>query len=161
MQYLTVLAGANFRPAEAKAALKAAADRPAPALNLALERDIDNLYDTNAVKVMLSLQDDDTESGWTTPEFIGFVAKADNTEIAMLLDLVEGRVSSLPHLVAFGHIPELERCEIVDFANGVLKPTIVIEFSTGYEVGTVVKSRDDEDEDGEEDYLPNDIRGED
>lgn len=72
MEILTSLAGLNFRPASAKEAVDA--------LNLGdeltLERDPTNEYDSNAVRVI------DPASG----EFIGFIPKVDNAEIAQALD---------------------------------------------------------------------------
>lgn len=69
-QVIFALAGLSFRPAEAKEAVDA--------LNIGhdvtLERDPENEYDSNAVKVI------------TEGVFVGFVPKADNFEIASHLD---------------------------------------------------------------------------
>lgn len=72
MEILTSLAGLNFRPASAKEAV----DAIAVGDELTLERDPTNEYDSNAVRVI------DPASG----EFIGFIPKVDNTEIAQALD---------------------------------------------------------------------------
>ncbi len=50
-------------------------------------------------------------------------------------------------LVAPDHTPTVDRVEIIDWVSGDKKPTIVIEVSTGYEVGTVVRSPDAADDD--------------
>jgi hypothetical protein len=70
--FITTLAGANFRPADAKAVLL----ELEVGANVRLEREASNPYDSNAIRVIEPI------SG----EFIGFVAKADNPEIADLLD---------------------------------------------------------------------------
>lgn len=64
------LAGLNFRPKSAKdvvAELEIGAE-------VTLERDPENQYDYNAVKVIVG------------DEFVGFIPKADNSEIASWLD---------------------------------------------------------------------------
>lgn len=143
MQFVTVLAGANFRPAESREALKTLTKGTA----LRLEREASNPYDANAVRV---IADVGTADEGVVEHFIGFVAKADNAEIAMLLDGEPGDGDD--PLFAEGHTPEVTRCEILDFVSGPLKPTIVIEISTGFELGTLVTS--DDDEDGDDEFLP-------
>lgn len=76
MEILTNLTGVSFRPAEAKEAVK----RLSIGDELGLERDPNNQYDSNAVKVV-TLDTEDEEG-----QFIGFIPAADNTEIAAHLD---------------------------------------------------------------------------
>jgi hypothetical protein len=64
------LAGLSFRPASAKAAV---AELEVGA-EVFLERDPENQYDYNAVKVLVG------------EEFVGFVPKVDNQELASHLD---------------------------------------------------------------------------
>lgn len=82
------LVGTSFRPAEAKEIVKAASIGD----EYRLERDAENAYDDNAIKVM---SDD---------EHIGFVPKTDNADLAAEMDLnpevprtytVIGRLSTL------------------------------------------------------------------
>lgn len=68
MEILTSLAGLSFRPASAKQAVDEL--EIGDALNL--EADFENPYDQNAVKVV------DPKSS----EFIGFIPKTDNWEVA-------------------------------------------------------------------------------
>lgn len=71
MQIVCTLAGANFRPAEAKEALRAATHGTV----LGLEPDPDNEYDANAVKVLLD------------QHFVGFLPQRSNAVVSkMLLD---------------------------------------------------------------------------
>lgn len=142
MQFIIVLAGANFRSAEDRFALKSLAKGAA----LRLEREPTNAYDKNAVKVIVDLG---TADSGIVEHFIGFVPASNNPEIAAMLDgnNLEGE------LFAPGHTPTVDRCEIIDFVSGPLKPTIVIEISTGFELGTLVRSDRDADEDGDEDFL--------
>lgn len=70
----TILAGANFRPAEAKECLKSLSIGD----QVFLEADPDNEYDSNAVKI-IALDEEGNE------HFIGFVAKTDNSAIAEYL----------------------------------------------------------------------------
>ncbi len=72
----TVLAGANFRPSEARAVCKALqiGDK------VFLEADPFNEYDSNAVKVLADSGTDEEDI------FIGFVAKADNSAVAAALE---------------------------------------------------------------------------
>ncbi len=139
MQFITVLAGASFRPAEAKAALKAVDGTE----TLRLEAEPTNPYDVNAVKVIM------TAAG--VDHVIGYVPRTDNYELSLLLQGIQNPDADSP-LFAEGHTPEVTRCEILDFVSGPLKPTIVIEVSTGFELGTLVRS--DTDGDGDEDFLP-------
>lgn len=141
MQYVTILAGHSFRPQEAKAALSFLE----PGAALRLERDPANPYDPSAIKII------DNEFS----EFIGFVAAADNKDLAMILDARTGDSSAERYgLIQPGHEPQVTRCEILDFTHGRTKPTIVIEVTTGFELGTLVRGPD-EDGSGEPDYLPN------
>jgi hypothetical protein len=145
MQFIIVLAGANFRSAEARASLKSLAK----GASLSLARDPTNAYDKNAVKVLVRGVDAELNE---SEIFLGFIPAASNPEIAALLDgrNIEGE------LFAPGHTPTVDRCEIIDFVSGPLKPTIVIEISTGFELGTLVRSDADTDEDGDADYLVGD-----
>lgn len=149
MQFLTILAGANFRPREAKDALAYAGANA----KLRLEREPTNQWDANAVKVILveTVPDpEDNDASVDIEHHIGYVAKADNQDIATLLD---NEYAVAQGLAAPGHTPQVTRCEVIDFANGFLKPTLVIEISTGFELGTVVKGPD-LDASGEADPLP-------
>jgi len=67
----TTLAGLNFRPAEAKIAV----DNLDIGDKLTLIEDFENPYDSNAVQVV------DPK----TSEFIGFIPKSDNFEIALAI----------------------------------------------------------------------------
>lgn len=72
--FTSTIAGSNFRPAEAKAAL----DNCVVGDTLQLVRDPSNEYDMNAIKLVL--EDDGQE------HFVGFVARKDNQRIAELMD---------------------------------------------------------------------------
>lgn len=76
MELNFTLAGANFRPADAKAFIKEALNRDT---KIVLERDPSNAWDSNAIKVVC--HDDFNE-----PVFIGFVPKSDNAVLAQSLD---------------------------------------------------------------------------
>lgn len=76
MELNITLAGANFRPAEAKDFIKTMLNRDTTVL---LQRDPTNPYDSNAIKIVC-LDDMDDEV------FIGFVPKTDNAVLAMALD---------------------------------------------------------------------------
>lgn len=135
MQYITILAGHSFRPQEAKAALAMLYE----GAQLHLERDPSNPYDPSAIKVI------DNEFS----EFIGFVAAADNKDLALILDAQTGDSSAENYgLIRPGHEPQVIRCEILDFIHGRTKPTIVIEVTTGFELDTTVRE-DNEDDGGE------------
>lgn len=74
MEILTTIAGLTFRPASAKEAV----DNLEIGDELRLEADFDNEYDSNAVKVIVDIDDGDS----SVDEFVGFIPKADNWEIA-------------------------------------------------------------------------------
>lgn len=93
--FLAVMNGANFRPASAKEIIKSLEVGEL----LTLERDPDNAYDENAIKVI------HPDSG----EFIGFVEKDVALELAPLID--DGI--------------EIESVEIVSFV-ATLKPHLKI-----------------------------------
>jgi hypothetical protein len=136
VQFITVLAGHNFRPTECKAAL--AEVRAGAEHTLRLERDPENQYDKNAVKVILTLNGDEY--------FIGFVAGPDAQDLSPIL-------ASAPGTVAEGHTAEVTDCRILDWTSGDKKPTILIEVSTGWEVDTEVNESEaegDDDEDGQD-----------
>lgn len=71
MQLSFILAGANFRPKEAKDYIK---EEMGPGSPIRLEREATNAYDSNAIKI---LSDD---------IFIGYVPKSDNSVLAQYLD---------------------------------------------------------------------------
>lgn len=71
MQLYITLAGANFRPKEAKDYIKADLH---PGSVCTLEREPDNPYDSNAVKIICD------------GVFIGYVPRTDNAVLAMALD---------------------------------------------------------------------------
>jgi len=139
LQFITILAGANFRPADAKAVLRELES----GAQLRLERDPENAYDSNAVKVLY--EEPLVEGEGIREHFIGFVAKADNPVIAAMLDGEPGDPDA-PYF-AEGHTPEVTRCEILDFVSGDLKPTIVIEIHDGFELGTLVRGEGADDSD--------------
>ena len=148
MQFITVLAGHNFRPTECKVAL-AEARRGETPYALRLERDEANAYDGNAIKVIMAMGGEEY--------FIGFVASPDAYQLAPYLDNDQDRRDNDGNpLWTEDHVPQVERCEILDWVSGDKKPTIVIEVSTGYELGTLVRGPDDADEDGDEDFLSGD-----
>lgn len=70
MEFLTSIVGVNFRPADAKQAVRdlAVGDE------VYLEPEPDNAYDTNAIKVLTA---DDT--------FIGYIPRSENFEIGEAL----------------------------------------------------------------------------
>jgi len=149
MQFITILAGHNFRPAECKVAL--AEIKRGMAHTLYLERDRENAYDANAIKV---LADIGTEDNGPQEYFIGFIAGPDAALIAPYLDATDPDDEDEPRW-ADDYEPQVERVAILDWVSGDKKPTLVIEISTGFEVGTLV-SGPDEDGDGDEDFLPSD-----
>lgn len=93
MQFTSPLMGASFRPAEVKEQIKLLEVGD----TLVLERDPENQYDANAIKIL--------KNG----EFLGFVAKEIAGEIAPLLD--EGAEAAV---------------EVIGMA-GTLKPHLQIE----------------------------------
>lgn len=72
MRVETMLVGVNFRPRSAKLAVEYLKSEAL----LRLERDAENPYDINAIKVI------EPESG----EFIGFIKRTDNTDMALVMD---------------------------------------------------------------------------
>lgn len=98
MQIITQLVGVNFRPAEAKAIVKELAIGD----TLSLLRDPFNEYDSNAVKVMKAIGDEGAA------EFIGFIARVDNPEIA-------------DHLDQGGEY----KCEVID-TTSMMKPSLKV-----------------------------------
>lgn len=80
IRYLTNLAGLNFRPAEAKDLVLMLE----PGAQINLEREPQNQYDENAIKVLATLDDpEDDTAEWT---FIGYVEKLVNGPLAKDLD---------------------------------------------------------------------------
>lgn len=120
MQFQAALMGVNFRGKEI-AALVAALPI---GTQFTLERDPENQYDANAVKVIYSGEDED--------QFVGFVAKEVAEEIAPLLD--SGYEGS---------------AKIIDFL-GTIKPNLEIELTVPSGMSDDEES-DDEDEESEED----------
>lgn len=150
MQFIVILAGAQFRPKETREFLLTLS----PGFtDLHLERDPSNPYDSNAVRVVAKeiLLSDDAP----VEHFIGFVPKVNNFDISLLLKARDGEPADAIEagLISPGHVPQIERIEILDFVSAPLKPTIIIEISTGWEVGTLVQG-EDADGDGEGDFLP-------
>lgn len=147
MQFITILAGHNFRPAECKQAL--AEIRAGAEHTLLLERDAGNPYDVNAIKVVAKMvrNTDEPDGVYFEDFFIGFVAGPDAIILAPYLDNTASSDDVAP-----GHTPTVDRVEIIDWVSGDKKPTIVIEVSTGFELGTLV-SGPDADQDGDDDYL--------
>jgi hypothetical protein len=74
MNFLSPLMGVNFRGAEIRELVKALPI----GTTFTLERDPENQYDANAIKVIYSAEDED--------HFVGFVAKEVAEELAPLLD---------------------------------------------------------------------------
>lgn len=150
MQFITQLAGHQFAKADAKAAL--AEVRMGTPYSLILKRDPENAYDPNAIQVHLKLD------GNTERHMIGHVAAADGTakQLAPYLDNDQDARENFGNpLWTEDHIPQVDRCEILDWVSGDKKPTLVIEVSTGYELGTLVNG-DDDDEDLNREPLPGD-----
>lgn len=128
MQLVTHLVGANFRGPAAKEVLRTSG----VGTTGTLVRDADNAYDANAVQVHID------------GVFVGFVPAKDNGELANLLD-ANSEFEGV--LFAEGHTPTVTRCEILDFHNGDLKPTLVIEVDDGFALGTIVRTEGDKDDD--------------
>jgi hypothetical protein len=99
MELNITLAGANFRPADAKDFIKTMLNRDTKVL---LQRDPTNAYDSNALKIVC-LDDMDDEV------FIGFVPKTDNAVLAMALD-ADGEYS-IQHTGFIGTIQPTFRIE--------------------------------------------------
>lgn len=74
-RYLTNLAGLSFRPAEAKACVRALEEGQ----EVELVREPTNAYDPNAIKILT--RDENGEK-----QFIGYVEKLANAELAQDLD---------------------------------------------------------------------------
>jgi hypothetical protein len=157
VQFITTLMGHFAAKPEAKVALDEVRRFERP-YRLELERQPDNAYDINAIKVMLTPEGYEGE-----PYFIGHVAAPIAAQLAPYLDNDQDRRDNNGNpLWTEDHEPQVERCEIIDWVAGDKKPTIVIEVSTGYELGTLVKG--DADGDGDDDFLvgdEGDERGED
>lgn len=148
MQFITILAGHQFAKPEAKAALAEA--KQGEPYWLFLRRNPSNAYDANAIEIWLF-------SGDGGEYMLGHVAGVDAKNIAPYLDNdQQARENEGNPLWTEDHVPSVERCEIIDWVSGDKKPTIVIEVSTGYELGTLVKGPVDADEDGDDDYLVGD-----
>lgn len=94
MQFTFPLVGVSFRPPEIKTFIASWGDERVPyaSLAFALEREPNNQYDENAIKINVS--HDQSE-----PQFCGFVAKEFAEEIAPLLD--SGYVVEEIKIVAF------------------------------------------------------------
>ena len=148
MQFITTLMGHQFTKPEAKVALDEVRRFDLPH-TLRLERDPGNAYDMNAIRVILI-----DEFGHDY--FIGHVAATIAAQLAPYLDNDQDKRDNNGNpFWTEDHVPEVTRCEIIDWVSGEKKPTIVIEVSTGYELGTLVKG--DADGDGEaDDYLVGD-----
>lgn len=148
MQFITILAGHQFAKSEAKVAL--AETRMGTPHALSLERDPENAYDPNAIRVLLTL------TGQPEAYMIGHVSAAVAAQLAPYLDNDKSlRENNGNPLWTEDHVPAVERVEIIDWVSGDKKPTLVIEVSTGFELGTLVRG-DDEDEDLLAEALPGD-----
>jgi hypothetical protein len=123
MELNITLAGANFRPADAKDFIKTMLNRDTKVL---LEREPMNQYDANAIKI-ICLDDMDDQV------FIGYVPKTDNAVLAQHLD-TDGEYT-IKH---------------TGFA-GDLKPIFRIEFEPEEEESDLYEdNRDDNREDDDE-----------
>jgi hypothetical protein len=86
-RYLTNLAGLTFRPAEAKDCVKLLR----PGFQLDLEREPDNAYDQNAIKIFANVRYSTSEPVAEPDEstdrlFIGYVEKIANSMLAAAMD---------------------------------------------------------------------------
>lgn len=113
MQFLPQLVGNQFRPAEGKAAFRELAEGDV----VTLERDYENEYDANAIKVL------NADGVW-----LGFIDRGNAADMARILD-------KLPSAIADGHEPEVT-ATVYELAA---KPTLLVEITTGYEVPTEVR----------------------
>lgn len=96
MQYHTKIVGEKFRPAQDRELLDAAKNEVSNGGNqeFKLEREPDNKYDSNAVKVLLPIAFyPETEEPLPVDiidssefVFVGYIPKTDNTPIAQALD---------------------------------------------------------------------------
>lgn len=126
MNFLSPLMGVNFRGAD----IRALVTDMQVGQTLGLERDPDNQYDSNAIKVIYSAEDED--------HFVGFVAKEVAEELAPLLDA--GYTAT---------------AKIIDFL-GPIKPHLEIEASLAEEAEDPLGSdAPDEDDESEEDEDEN------
>lgn len=127
MQFTFPLVGVSFRPAEIKTFIqKWGYEIPYEALTFVLEREPGNLYDENAIKILVLYGND------PGPQFCGYVAKEFAEEIAPLLDS--------------GYT--VDSIKIVSF-QGTYKP--ILEAELNLPVGAVEESEDDVSSDGEVD----------
>lgn len=128
MQFLPQLVGNNFRSEDARAALTQLKRGD----NLRLERDPENPFHENAIKVIL-----DSEAG---PLHLGFIERNVADDLAPIMDSIEGAVAP-------GWISEIKQCEVFDLTNPK-KPTLLIEITTGWEIPTAINKGGVEDPDG-------------
>lgn len=132
MNFLSPLMGVNFRGAEIRELVKALPI----GTTFTLERDPENQYDANAIKVIYSAEDED--------HFVGFVAKEVAEELAPLLD--SGYTAT---------------ATIIDFL-GDIKPHLEIEVTLAETaVDPLGSDAPDEDEDESEDDENEDEDGDD
>lgn len=113
MEILITLAGANFRPKEAKDYIK---DFLKPHMDVTLVRDRANPYDERAIQIHFT--PDGTEY---PPMFIGFVPKGDNLLLSQKMDWCA------EHDVPFGY-----EAECTGFM-GTLQPTFQITFDPRFD----------------------------
>lgn len=99
MELNITLAGANFRPADAKEFIKTQLSRDTV---VRLEREPSNAYDSNAIKIICK---DDFEDD----VFIGYVPKSDNAVLAQSLDA--GKPYTIQHTGFMGTIQPTFRIE--------------------------------------------------
>lgn len=114
MRFLSALMGVNFRPANVRELVK---DTDAfEQFPLRLEREPDNPYDSNAIRVLAETGSATLGDGdeW---EFVGFVQKDIAEELAPLLDLgyeasvkvIGWLATNKPHLEIEASLPETEQ----------------------------------------------------
>lgn len=128
MQFLPQLVGNNFRSTEERDALLQLRRGD----KLRLERDPENPFHENAIKVIL-----DSEAA---PFHLGFIERSVADDLAPIMDNSEGAVSP-------GWTSEIKQCEVFDLTNPK-KPTLLIEITTGWEIPTAVNVGGEEDPDG-------------
>lgn len=149
MQFLPQLVGRQFRPAETRNVF----DSLDIGEVLRLERDPENEYDDQAIKV---LYDDADGTEW----FLGFIGKPVNGQINQYLDPARRDAMIEDGNIASGHEPQVTECRIYSLVDPK-KPILLIEISTGFEVETEVEQSPAEGEDDEEDVFEEDDESED
>lgn len=113
MELLITLAGANFRPKEAKDYIK---DHLAPYMRITLVRDASNQWDERAVQIHFTPDKEEYPV-----QFIGYVPKSDNLLLSQKMDWCE------ENGVPFGYT-----AECTGFM-GTLQPTFKIVFDPKFD----------------------------